>query len=158
MSAKPSARSAPKPSASACSNSVLRKASRRLGQMYDDALAPSGLRATQYSLLVNVQTLNAPTMRELADAIVMDLSALGHTLKPLARDGFVDMVPDERDRRAKRIHLTPAGEAKLKETGRLWQDMQARFERAFGAGKAAELREVLAYLSSQDFQEAVSKA
>jgi DNA-binding MarR family transcriptional regulator len=39
--------------------------------------------------------------------MIMDLSALGHTLKPLTRDGYVETVADRQDRR---IRLTKAGE------------------------------------------------
>ena len=50
--------------------------------------------------------MNEPTLRELAEAIVMDLSALGHTLKPLIRDGYVALVPDKNDGRVKHATLT----------------------------------------------------
>lgn len=145
-----------KPSASPnnCSNSVLRKATRRLGQLFDDVLEPSGLKATQHGLLAHIEALNAPTIKELAEDLVMDLSALGHTLKPLERDGFVTLVRDARDRRAKRVTLTSAGEAKLEETTKLWRMAQMRFETAFGQRKAEKLRKALSLLASQSFNEA----
>jgi DNA-binding MarR family transcriptional regulator len=143
-----------KPDLGQCSNAVLRQAMRRLGQLYDDALAPSGLRATQHGLLATIQALGAPTMGELAERLVMDLSGLGHTLKPLARDGFIALVPDTRDRRARRVTLTDHGRAKLAETTRLWRGAQDRFEAAFGTERAAELRSVLRLLASQDFHDA----
>ena len=143
--------------ASACNNAVLRQASRRLTQIYDDALAPSGLRATQHALLANVWKLGTPTMGELANTIVMDLSALGHTLKPLERDGFVAVLRDEKDRRARRITLTDKGNAKLRETLELWKGVQDLFEEAFGRDRAAELRSVLRFLSSQEFQERMTR-
>lgn len=138
---------------SRCNNLVLRQASRRMGQLYDDALAPAGLRATQYALLMQATHLREPTMRELADAMVMDLSALGHSLKPLTRDGFVELVADARDRRAKRVTLTPAGRARLEEARVLWRGVQDGFEAAFGAERAAELRSVLGFLASDAFSE-----
>ena len=51
-----------------------------------------------------------PTLRDLANDIVMDLSALGHTLKPLIRDGYVALVPDKEDGRLKHATLTNAGQ------------------------------------------------
>ena len=146
------------PDPSVCNNAVLRQAARRLGQLYDDALAPSGLRATQYVLLVQTQFLREPSMRELASALVMDLSALGHSLKPLVRDGLVELVPDERDRRAKRVTLTNAGRVKLEESAQLWRAAQDRFEAAFGQDRAAELRSALAFVASQDFHDAFLRA
>ena len=138
----------------ACNNAMLRRASRVLGQGYDDELAPSGLRATQHGLLAQIAMMKAPTVRDLAAKIVMDLSALGHTLKPLIRDGFVALVPDKQDRRVKHVTLTKAGRNKLKETSKLWSQAQRRFERVFGEKKAAYLRDVLEELSSEAFRKA----
>lgn len=139
---------------SMCNNGVLRQAARRLGQLYDDIISPSGLRATQFGLLAYVVALDQPTMARLAEALVMDLSALGHTLKPLMRDGLVETFPDEWDKRAKRVKLTASGERKVKAASALWAKAQGRFETAFGKRKAAELRKVLSFVASEDFAQA----
>jgi DNA-binding MarR family transcriptional regulator len=137
--------------ASLCNNAALRQAARRLGQLYDDVLAPSGLRTTQYGLLAQIEVMGAPSLGELAEIMVMDASALSHTLRPLTRDGLVSFFVDDRDRRKRRIELTEAGKAKLEESTRLWSEAQARFERVFGAEKAAALRDVLVGLASTGF-------
>ncbi len=137
-----------------CSNAALRRATRSVGQLYDEALSPCGLRTTQYGLLATIRGLGTPTMGELAEAMVMDLSGLGHTLKPLARDGYVDVVADPRDRRARRIALTEAGAAKLAEATPLWRDAQTRFEAAFGAERAGLLRDLLHAIALPDFRDA----
>ena len=98
---------------SPCNNAMLRRASRMLGQVYDEELAASGLRTTQHSLLAQIDKMKGPTLRELATEIVMDLSALGHTLKPLIRDRYVILVPDKDDRRVKHVTLTRSGKSKL---------------------------------------------
>jgi DNA-binding MarR family transcriptional regulator len=137
-----------------CNNAAIRQAARMLGHLYDDALAPSGLRATQYTLLNTIHRMDGPALREMATALVMDLSALGHSLKPLVRDGLVAIVPDAQDGRAKRATLTKAGSKKLQETTRLWRAAQSRFEGAFGLRQAQALRESLASLSTEQFREA----
>ncbi|MGO4331690.1 MarR family winged helix-turn-helix transcriptional regulator [Cupriavidus sp. 2TAF22] len=141
----------PAPSEPICNNAALRRAARRLGQLYDDVLAPSGLRATQHALLSQIDRADRPTMRALADALVMDLSALGHTLKPLARDGYVELVPDENDRRSRRVSLTTSGKSKLKESRALWSEAQARFEASLGQAEASALRGVLNRIASPAF-------
>lgn len=143
---------------STCSNAVLRQAMRRIGQLYDDALAPSGLRATQYGLLATVRKMGSPTMRELAERAVMDVSGLSHTLKPLTRDGYIQLVPDPLDRRVRRITLTQKGVTKLGETAKLWREAQDRFEAAFGMERAVALRSELRFLTSPQFQEAFNDA
>ncbi len=137
-----------------CNNAVLRQAARQLGQLYEDIISPSGLRATQFGLLSYVVALDQPTMARLAEALVMDLSALGHTLKPLMRDGLVETFPDDRDKRAKRVRLTAAGERKVKAARALWTKAQGRFEATFGKKKAAELRKTLSFLASDEFARA----
>jgi DNA-binding MarR family transcriptional regulator len=136
---------------SLCNNASLRRATRRLGQFYDEVLAPSGLRATQQGLLYLIRESREPAMKELADALVMDLSALGHTLKPLIRDGLVETLADPRDRRVKRVRLTAAGSDRLDEALKLWAVAQQRLEELIGKQEAAQLRGTLDRLARLDF-------
>ena len=136
-----------------CSNSALRRATRQLGQLYEDVFAPSGLRGTQFSLMTQIHMNGRPSLKFLADGLVMDLSALGHTLKPLIRDGLVKLEPDAKDKRVKRAMLTPVGIAKWEEGNRLWAEARDRFENAFGTEAAAELRNTLNRISSAEFAE-----
>ena len=134
-----------------CNNATLRKAARQLGKLYDDVMAPSGLRATQYVLLAQTAALGTPTMAELAKSLLMDLSATRHSLGPLIRDRLVKLRVDANDRRVKRVTLTAAGGAKVAEGGALWRQAQDRFEKAFGAARAASLRQELSALTSDEF-------
>jgi DNA-binding MarR family transcriptional regulator len=131
-------------SASPCFATAIRKASRRLSQLYDDALEPSGLRTTQFAILSELErrAKEPPTMRELADAMVMDRSALGRNLRPLERDGLIALEEGE-DRRQRRVVMTAHGEAKRREAKRLWQTAQDRFDEVFGKDAAADLRATL---------------
>ncbi|WP_105437370.1 MarR family winged helix-turn-helix transcriptional regulator [Neorhizobium sp. T25_13] len=137
-----------------CSNSAVRRASRHLGQLYEDAMGDTGLKGTQFSLMSQIAGSNQPTLKNLAEAMVMDLSALGHTLKPLIRDGLVELVPDAQDRRAKRVRLTETGAATQRDLTTRWQVAQDRFDKAFGKGKSEELRRTLAFISSGEFAKA----
>lgn len=134
-----------------CSNSAIRRATRQLGQLYDEVLAPSGLKGTQHTLLTQIHLSGNPSLKTLADGLVMDLSALGHTLKPLIRDGLVELTPDTKDRRVKRVSLTPVGLAKWEEAHRLWQDARQRFDQSFGAEASQALRNALNLISSAGF-------
>lgn len=139
---------------SICNNAAMRRAVRRLGQLYDDRIGESGLKATQITLLSHVELLNEPTLKELANELVMDLSALSHTLKPLVRDGLITIVPDKRDARAKRVTLTAGGRTKLEIGFRLWIDVHRRFEEVLGREQAEKLRATLDMIASPDFAEA----
>ncbi|UVK41112.1 MarR family winged helix-turn-helix transcriptional regulator [Mesorhizobium sp. AR10] len=139
------------PGLTLCNNAMLRRATRKLGQFYDDVLAPSGLKATQQGLLYQIHIGDEPAMGAIATALVMDLSALGHTLKPLIRDGYVETFADKADRRIKRVRLTPQGLVKLDEVMKLWRVAQQRFEDIVGKEQAESLRTALDGIAALDF-------
>lgn len=137
-----------------CNGAALRKATRRITQLYDVALAPCGLTVSQRSVLVHIKRAESPTMTELAHAMVLDRSALARNLGPLERDGYVILRPDLHDRRSRRVELTDSGKSKLAESDRLWRKAQDRFESVYGPDRAAALRVALAEIFSDEFAEA----
>jgi DNA-binding MarR family transcriptional regulator len=136
---------------SVCNCTALRKATRRVSQLYDSALEPCGIKATQRTMLSQIARSGTPALGELADALVMDRGALTHNLKPLARDGLVKISVDPQDRRNRLVALTAQGRAKLAESDALWTRAQRGFEAGFGTAKSASLRKALEYLVSDDF-------
>lgn len=138
-------------SGSRCHCTALRKASRRITQLYDLALAPSGLKVTQQALLAQIKRSGSTTVAELAEAMVMNAGGLAHTLKPLVRDGLVTIGQDPNDRRSRSIKLTPAGRAKLKESEALWEAAQRGFEKQFGRGESKALHVAIGLLISDGF-------
>jgi DNA-binding MarR family transcriptional regulator len=143
--ARPKKSAAPAPRI-ACTCGSLRKASRRISQFYDAALAPVGIKSTQFSILSEVErgSIAGPvTMCELASAMVMDRSTLGHNLRPLERDDLVVLRQGRHDRRKRYVELTRKGKTLLPRARRLWRRAENRFERIFGKDPAAELRAVL---------------
>jgi DNA-binding MarR family transcriptional regulator len=141
---------------SLCNCTALRKATRRVSQLYDSALEPCGLRTTQRAILNHIARAGTPPIGELADALVMDRGALTHNLKPLERDGLVKISVDPNDRRNRLIALTASGRAKLAESEALWARAQQGFEAAFGVAKSSSLRKALEYLVSDQFVNAFS--
>jgi DNA-binding MarR family transcriptional regulator len=139
------------PDAGRCNGTSLRKATRRVSQLYDVILAPCGLRSTQRTILMHIARAGKPSMGELAGSLVLDRSALAHNLKPLERDGFVQIVTDADDKRTRLAVLTDAGRAKLAESIPLWEHAQRCFEAAFGAKRAEALRASLGFLASAEF-------
>ena len=141
----------------ACNCASLRKAARRVSLLYDRCLAPSGLTIGQYAILAEIAGLpddDPPTLTALALALVMDRTALGHTLKPLERDGLVRIGRDHRDRRAKRVHLTAQGRKRAARARACWTEAQARFAAAFGDDQAIALRALLRLVADADFDAA----
>ncbi|WP_406100708.1 MarR family winged helix-turn-helix transcriptional regulator [Streptomyces sp. NBC_01003] len=129
--------------ARSCNNLALRKAARYLGATYDRALAPTGLRATQFSILQKLSTHEQITISSLAEMIAMDRTTLASNLKPLAREGLVTVEPSPTDRRARIVTLTPDGLARMTAALPYWRTVQSEFEESFGGDKAAQLRAAL---------------
>ncbi|MBN8469339.1 winged helix-turn-helix transcriptional regulator [Corallococcus exiguus] len=130
-----------------CNCLALRQASRHVTQFYDQVLAPSGIRTTQYSILHRVQTQGPLTVNALADQLVMDPSTLTHNLKPLLKDGFVVLEVGRTDRRQRAIAITPEGQGVYRKARPLWLRAQSDFESAVGDTQASALRDLLAAVS-----------
>lgn len=133
-----------------CNSLAVRQAARHVSQFYDQCISPSGLRGTQFSILARLQRRGPLTINALAQALVMDRTTLGRNIQPLEREGLIATRPGRSDRRSKELHLTEAGEARLRAAMPRWTAAQARFEAAFGAGRAAELRELMRAVTSCD--------
>jgi len=142
----------------ACTNTALRRATRRLGQLYDDAIGPLGLKATQFGLLAAISELTedgkAPTLNEIAARQLIQISALTHALKPLVRDGLVKLHPDSADRRSKRAALTPAGLSRLQQAAARWAQANGQVEITLGPGVAEGLRALADLIASERFLDA----
>jgi DNA-binding MarR family transcriptional regulator len=126
-----------------CNCLALRQAARHVTQVYDRFLAPSGLRATQYSILARLNRKGPMTINALAAELVMDRTTLGRNILPLRREGFVAVVAGISDRRSRELRLTRAGLARVRSALKHWTQAQARFESTFGAERARILRTLL---------------
>jgi len=128
---------------SPCVCGRLRRAARALTQLYDDALAPSGLRVTQYSLLSTLARRGTLRMSELATVAMLDRTALSRNMEPLAAQGLVRIAAGT-DARTREISLTRAGEAALARALPHWRRAQAQVARQLGEQKNAALIGLLA--------------
>ncbi len=117
----------------------IRKSARAITQLYEDALRPTGLRATQFSLLVAIRVMGTATINGLAKALVMDRTTLTRNLKPLEKHGFVRIMPGKGDRREREVTLTLTGQEILSEALPLWRTVQESVIEAMGQGRATRL-------------------
>jgi len=118
----------------ACFN--LRRATRAVTQIYDDAVRPLGIRATQFGLLMAVEMMEPVSVGDLARVIDMDRTTLTRNLKLLEKGGLVQIKPGK-DRRVRECLVTPEG-ARLIQRGRpLWAGVQSRIVQEFGTDRYA---------------------
>ena len=108
----------------ACYCTQSRRIARALTDAYDQALAPSGLKVTQFSLLRMVSRLQTPTISALAEATGLDRSTLGRNLRVLQKDGWAALSAGD-DERTRVVSLTKAGVLAVQRAVPLWDGVQA---------------------------------
>ena len=129
--------------AAVCNCLALRQAARHVSRFYDQCLAPTGLRTTQFSILAKLKRLGPMTINTLAGELVMDRTTLGRTMLPLERDGLIKIENGAEDRRSKELRLTNAGARRIDDALAIWRLAQRRFEAEFGEKRASNLRNEL---------------
>ena len=88
-----------------CACFKVRKAARAITKLYEEVLRPSGLRATQFSLLMATRVMGPVTVLNLSQVTVMDRTTLTRNLQILKKRGLITIKPGE-DRREREINLT----------------------------------------------------
>ena len=114
-----------------CACAAIRRVDRVITQIYDEALAASGLRITQFTLLATMFEAGPINVNRLAELLSMDRTTLTRNLEPLTRQGFVSSEEGE-DRRVRLVTLTAEGKAVLAQALPLWNAAQARLVQGLG--------------------------
>jgi DNA-binding MarR family transcriptional regulator len=127
-----------------CACLGLRSATRRVTRRYDEALAPSGLTSSQFSMLTVLAAKPSWGVAELAGQLDMDVSTATRNLRPLAAAGYVTMRAGARDARRREIRLSAKGSRALDRGRSLWRQAQRETVAALGEPRLAELLTVLA--------------
>lgn len=133
--------------AESCLNFSLRRAARAVGAIYDDALRPTGLRGTQFNLLVALALLGTATVTRVAEVLAVDRTTLTRGLAPLERDRLVESVPGD-DGRERLLRLTDAGCQRVDEATVLWERAQKRVLEVLGGKRLRTLHAGLAEASA----------
>lgn len=115
-----------------CLCAVIRKTGRSLTKQYDQYMKPSGLKVTQFSMLVNIMRNPGIAVSELAKLLLMDQTTVTRNLRVLEKSGYVSFNPDESDNRIRRIQVTETGQAKVDEARPYWELAQLEMVRILG--------------------------
>jgi DNA-binding MarR family transcriptional regulator len=122
-----------------CLCTGLRQAAHAMTEIYDEALAPSGLKITMFRVIRRLSEAGEPTISELAGIVGLDRSSLGRNLKVLEREKLVTFVGGT-DERSKIVQLTSRGRKALETALPLWRSVQKRMKSTLGAEKDAVFR------------------
>ncbi len=130
-----------------CACNQLRRATRGITALYESALAPSRLKATQLPILVGLGSGGDLSVSTLAEALALDRTTLTRNLKVLEDRGLIRTYEHEDDARVRMVAITLEGSALL--TGALarWEEVQKHVEAQFGRDRLKALGDELAALS-----------
>jgi DNA-binding MarR family transcriptional regulator len=126
----------------------IRKTARLVTQLYDRMLEPSGLLGTQFVLLASIGRAGTANVTRLAQAMGMDRTTLTRNLRPLERQGFIEMDTGL-DRRTHMVRLTGQGRQAIKAALPFWQQAQATVMSRFGQERTTALLTELQALEAQ---------
>lgn len=128
-----------------CTGFNLRKATRAVSQLYDDTLRQSGIRGTQFSLLVAIQMAGPVSVTQLAEKAVMDRTTLSRNLEVLEKQGLIRLTAGK-DRRTRLATLSDEGRAVLVKAYPLWEQAQSHIKNSLSEARLRTLMEGLSEL------------
>lgn len=115
----------------ACVCFNIRKSTRLLTAHYDRVMNPTGLKATQFSLLMTVLQQDTASVSQLANILGMDRTTLSRNVRLLEKKALISVSPGE-DRREQRIALTDRGRKAIDQAMPFWEKAQAEVVAIFG--------------------------
>lgn len=125
-----------------CTNFKLRQLTRRVTQHFDRAMAGTGLKITQFSLLSHVDKLGPLAPGVLARHMEMDASTLTRNLQPMVAAGWVQLGKGA-DARSRLVQITPEGRALRAQAQHQWKVAQLALNQQMGEATVAALHSLL---------------
>ena len=124
-----------------CVCKVVRQAARSLTNLYDKALAPSGLRITQYGILSSLARHSSASVTQLAELLGLDQTTATRNLKVLEDSGWIERVVHHYPR-VKLLRVTSRGKQRL-QADEHWQRVQSEIQSALTPSELDELNRLL---------------
>lgn len=115
-----------------CTCATLRRSARALTQLYEDALRPSGIRGTQFTILQALLIAGEITQGDLGRILGIDSTTLTRTLAIMNREGWIARRRGD-DKREWRLRIAKGGEAQFTRALPAWQKVQEEVKRRMGA-------------------------
>jgi DNA-binding MarR family transcriptional regulator len=120
--------------AHSCTARNLRAATRAISALFDEAMRPTGLRASQFGLMVALALAEEANVSKLARLLDLDRTTMTRNLAPLEREGFVASASGD-DARNRQLQLTERGRAALARALPIWERVQARVVGGLGESR-----------------------
>jgi DNA-binding MarR family transcriptional regulator len=129
-----------------CASLNFRRTARAVTRMYDTAMQDSGIRSTQFAILVGIAKTQPVSMGKLADVLIIDRTTLTRSLRLLQKKRLVT-ISKRTTMRQRLLELTPEGLQALARSLPLWRAIHAQFVSEVGADDWLSLRSELERLA-----------
>jgi DNA-binding MarR family transcriptional regulator len=129
-----------------CASLNFRRTARAVTQLYDAALQESGIRSTQFAILVGIAKNQPVAIGALAEILIIDATTLTRSLQLLKKEGLI-RISDRERMRQRFLALTPKGEKTLGHSLPVWRKMHERFVATVGRDYWIDLRNELERLA-----------
>ena len=125
-----------------CMCSAMRRTTRLMTRMYEEALSAAGVSASQFELLANIRGRQPVDQGTLVRAIDSDQTTLSRNLAVLLERGWIEMSADAKDGRKSLYRLTRTGTATLSQAFACWEEVQTKLQQRIGGGQWKELMDL----------------
>ncbi len=125
----------------------LRMLNRVVTNIYDDALRPLGVKASQLNILVVTAKLGLARPADVCDRLQLDISTLSRNAERMKAKGWLEVVSDD-DGRAQPFRLTAKGRRLLERAMPAWEEAQEKVKKLIGADAVASIDDAVRRIRS----------
>jgi len=122
---------------------LIAAARRKLKRAVHERVAPHGLTTQQFWALVNIEEVDRPSLREVAERMRMDAPTASRAVTQLLRRQLVKAEGDRNDRRLLRLRLTRKGREKIGILSNLADELRGAAVHGLTRGEEETLRTLL---------------
>jgi DNA-binding MarR family transcriptional regulator len=115
-----------------CASLNFRRTARAVTRLYDLAFQGTGIRSTQFAILIAVAKVQPASISALGEILVIDSTTLTRSLAKLRKQGLLT-ISKRGERRQRFVSLTEGGVKSLEDSLPSWRAAQERFVNAVGA-------------------------
>ncbi len=126
----------------------LRMLNRVVTNIYDDALRPLGVKASQLNILVVTARLGLARPAEVCQRLQLDTSTLSRNVERMRARGWLEVVDDD-DGRAQPFRLTAKGRRLLERAMPAWEKAQQKVKKLIGADAVASIDDAVRRIRSE---------
>jgi DNA-binding MarR family transcriptional regulator len=115
-----------------CASLNFRRTARAVTRLYDLAFQGTGIRSTQFTILIAIAKVQPVSISTLGEILVIDSTTLTRSLAKLQKQGFLT-ISKRAERRQRFVSLTDGGVKALEDSLPGWRAAQERFVKSVGS-------------------------